>query len=419
MLSKNVLIIILIIPIIQPVMGLSTPGEVEPTQYQQFVITDVSPVEYYPSDIKTINITIQNIYDYSAFGVSAVIDKDKADPIKFTHELQKYVGNEVGGGQKVTIQYEVYIRDTIPKGTYYIPLTVLWSTVEDGTVKRQEDLYIGIKVAENPDVIKIDTINVTTIPENIKPGDTFKLKVTLKNIGNSKLNQIRAALDVKMPFSSVGSSTEQYISSLEPGQNTEASFSLQTDKSAISRLYNFNFTLEYKDYTNRLQSQQGNIGINVQEASEAYIQDITLDPTTLNPGSGGLLMVRLANAGTNDIKNVRITIFGGDKILTQTQNFLGVIRPGAPSAETTSFGVNVDPDTQAGNYGLSIQINYDDVNGKHYSKSNLYIIKIDKKSSIIPISNETLYYIIYAFIFTVLSYGIFLIVGSRLEKRSE
>lgn len=392
-------------------MGAFEPGEVAPAQYHQFVITGASSVDFYPSDIKTINVTIQNIYNYSAYGVSTVIDPTKADPIKFTQQLQKYIGNEIGPKRNFTIQYEVYIKDTVPKGTYYIPLSILWSTVADGTVKRQEDLYIGIQVAENPDVIKIDTVNISTIPEDIKPGDTFKLKVTLKNIGNSKLNQIRAALNVQMPFSSVGSSTEQYISVLEPGQSAEALFNLQVDKSAISRLYNFNFTLEYKDYTNRLQSQQGSIGINIVESSEVYIQDVTLDPTTLNPESEGLLMVQVANAGTNEVKNVRVTVFGGEKILTQTQNFIGIIRPGPSNSETTSFGVSVDPEIEIGEYGLNIQINYDDVNGEHRSRSNLYIVKVNEKSSIIPVSEETLNDILYAFLFAAMSYGIFILVG--------
>lgn len=406
--------------IIQPAMGLFEPGSVETAQYHQFVITGVSPVEFYPSDIKTINITLQNIYDYSAFGVSTVIDKDKADPIKFTHELQKYVGKEIGGNQNFTIQYEVYIKDTVPKGTYYIPLTVLWSTVADGTVKRQEDLFIGIKVAENPEVIKIDTVNVTTIPEHVKAGDTFKLKVILKNIGNNKLNQIRAALDMKVPFSSIGSSTEQYIPLMEPDQSAEVIFSLQADKSAVSRLYNFNFTLEYKDNANRQQSQESSIGINLEEASEAYIQDVTLDPTTLNPDSDGLLMVQIANAGTNEIKNLRVTVFGGDKILTQTQNFIGIIQPGAKSSETASFGVHVDPEIDPGDYGLNIQINYDDVNGVHNSKSSLYIVKVRETSSIIPVSDQTLKTLndtLYAFIFAVMSYGIFLVVGFQIDKK--
>ncbi len=396
-------------------MGVSEPGEIEPAKYHQLVITDVSPIEFYPSDVKTINITVQNIFGYSAFGVSTQIDPSKADQIKFTHELQKYVANELGPNQNITIQYEIYIKDNVVKGTYYIPITVLWSTVKDGTVKRQEDLYIGIKIVENPEVIKIDTVNITTIPEHINPGDTFKLKVTLKNIGNNKLNQIRAALDVKLPFSSVGTSTEQYIPLLETDRSEEIIYNIQVDKLATSRLYNFNLTLEYKDYTNRLQTQRNSFGINIEELSEIYIQDVTLDPTNLNPGSEGLLMIQVANAGTNGIKNVRVTISGGDKILTQTQNFIGIIRPGA--SESTSFGVNVDPQAKIGKYGLNIQINFDDANGQHYSKSNLYIMRIDKKDSIIPVSDETLSSMFYAFIFVVMSYGIFLVAGFQLDKR--
>lgn len=344
-------------------------------------------------------------------------DKNKADPIKFTHELKKYVADEIGPNQNFTVQYEVYIQDTVPRGTYYIPLTVFWSTVKDGTVKRQEDLYIGIKIIENPEVIKIGIVNITTIPENIKPGDTFGLKVTLRNIGNSKLNQIRALLDVRMPFSSVGSSTEQYISLLEPGQSEEVLFNLLVDKQTPSRLYNFNFTLEYRDYTNRLQSQHSSFGINVEEVSEAYIQDVILSPTTLNPGSEGIIMVKVANAGTNVIKNVRVTVFGGEKILTQTQNFIGIIRPGTSALETTSFGVRVDPEIEVGNYGLNININYDDVNGEHRSRSNLYIIKISEKNSIIPVSSEILDYMLYTFIFMAMSYGIFLMVGFQIKRK--
>ncbi len=391
------------------------PGDIEPVKYHQFTITSVSPIDFQPSEIKTINITIQNVFGYPAFDVSTVIDPNKAEPIKFTNELQKYISKEIGPNQNSTIQYEVYIKDTVYKGTYYIPLAIIWSNVKDGTVKRQEDLFIGIKVADNPDVIKIDTVNITTIPEKIKPGDTFKLKVALRNIGNNKLNQIRALLDVKLPFSSLGSSTEQYIPLLEPGQSAEVIFNLVVDKQASSRLYNFNFTIEYKDYTNRLQVQQSSFGLNIEELSEVYIQDVTLDPIKLNPGSEGLLMIQIANAGSNEIKNVRVTMFGGEKILTQTQNFIGIIRPGASGS--TSFGVSVDPKLDVGKYGLNIQINFDDANGQHHTKSNLYIVEIDGKGSIIPISGDTLSFMFFAFLFTLMSYGIFLVVGFQLDKK--
>lgn len=406
--------------------AITQSGEIKPVQYHQFVITDVSPVDFYPAEIQTINITMQNIYNYSAYGVSTVIDQNESQPIKITHELQNYVGSEIHGNQNFTTQYELYIPDTVPKGTYYIPIGVLWTTVPDGIVLSQENLYIGIKVIENPDIIKIETENITTIPEHITPGNPFKMKVTLKNTGNSVLNQIRAFLDVQLPFSSIGANTEQYISELEPNQSADVFYNLLVDKETPSRVYNFNFTLQYKDYANRQQLQEGSFGVNVEDAPDVYIQDVTLDPTTLNPSTEGLLDVKVANAGTNDVKNVRVTIFGGENILTQSQNFIGVIHPGgASTSATTSFGILVDPNMQKkdyGEYGLNIQINYDDASDQHHSISSLYILKVTEQvSQFIPLSpqveDDIINDILYTFIFTVMSYGIFLLVGYQLDKK--
>lgn len=413
----RILIITLLILGIHPVMGLFEIGTVEPVKYHQFVITGVTPIDFYPSEIKTINITLQNIYNYSGYGVSTMIDPEKADPIKFTGELQKYVGNEIGAKKNFTIQYEVYIKDNIPKGTYYLPLNVLWSVMEDGTAQRQEPLFIGIVVAENPEVIKIDTVNITTIPEHVKSGDRFKLKIVLRNVGNSRLNQIRVGLDVKIPFSSVGSSTEKFINEMQPYQTEEVLFDLATDKQTPSRLYNFNLTLDYKGNSNRLQSQSGSFGIDVEDFSELYIQDVNLNPTTLTPKGEGLLMVQVANAGSNEVKNVRVSVFGGDKILTQSQNFIGVIKPGPKESETTSFGVFIDKDIDIGEHGLNIQINYDDVNGNHHTKSKLFIVKVSDIGSIISIDDSKINDLMYVFIFTAFSYGIFLIVGFQIDRK--
>lgn len=393
----------------------ANPNEFESAKYTQFVVTDFSPLEFYPSDVKTINITVQNILPYSVYDVVTAIDPIEAEPLKFINQVQKYISSEIRPNQSFTVQFEISIKNEIPEGVYYIPLSMQWSSEAGGTMKSQKKLYIGIPVGQNPELIKIDMINITTIPEHIIPNNVFLLKIRLRNIGNDKLNQIRASLDVRMPFSSIGSGNEQYISSLEPDQSVEVVYNLQVDKQAVSQLYNFNFTFEYKDSSNRFHSQHSNFGVNVEELPTAYIQDVTLDPTTLNPSSTGLLLVQIANAGTNEIRNVRVAVFGGEKILTQTQNFIGIISP--QKAETTSFGVHVDPEMELGKYGLNFQINYDDINGKHKSTSNMYIVRIDEEDSIIPISEKTLYNILYSIIFVIMSYCIFLVVGFQIDKK--
>jgi hypothetical protein len=382
----------------------------------QFIITNVSEYDFYPGETNIINITIKNVRENSVFEVTSNIAS--TEPVKIKKELSKYRQGELFPNQEYTFQYEIYIEEGGSKGVFNLPLSVLWTTVEGGVVQKQEDLNIGIEIIENPEDTKIDTINITTIPKQIKPGDQFELKVILKNIGKSNLNQIKASMEVDLPFSSVGSSTQQYIPLMEPGQSAEVTFNLKIDKNALSRLYNFNFTLEYKDNTNIVKYQTSSFGIDIEEISQVYIQDVTLEPTALVPDTEGLLLIQIANAGTNEINNVRINIFGGEMILTQTQNFIGILRPGTSASETTSFGVWVNPDIEAGNYGLNIQINYDDVNGIHKSKSNLYIVKVDEEASIIEtITGETITGINYMFLFALMSYGIFIIVGFQINKK--
>jgi len=395
------------------------PGTTGPvTDYRQFEITGVSPTEVYPSDVKEISITLKNIDDArAAYSVSTVVNPDQA-PLQVVGGLGKFGGSLIMPHDSFTVDYTVNVKDSTPKGIYYLNMTVVWAADRANTQIHEENLYIGIKVADNPEMIKINTVSIATNPEHIHPGDQFTVTVMLQNIGNTKLAQIRAVLDADRPFSAIGTSTEQYIPLLEPGQTAGTDFSLKVDKQAVSRLYNFNFTLEYRDSSNRLQTQQGTFGVDVEEQSQIYIQDVRLDPTTLNPGTEGLLMVQIANAGTNTVKNVRITIFGGEKILTQNQNYIGIIQPGPTSSETTSFGVLVSPDTPPADYGLYIQLNYDDVAGNHFSQSNLYILKISQPGSLIPVPRSYLLYMVYAVVFLVVGYAIFLGTGYRLEREN-
>ncbi|VVB84501.1 Uncharacterised protein [uncultured archaeon] len=423
-----IILIIISMHLVNPVEGQNqsanniesiNQGTVEAVGYSQFTITNASPIEFYPSDIKTIEITFQNIYNYSAYGVSAVVDPDKADPLKITSNLQKYVGDEVGAKQNVTIQYEIYIKDSIPKGTYYLPITILWSTVPDGTIKRQQDQFVGIRVTENPDIIRIDTTNITTTPEHINPGDSFKVFVSLTNLGKNKLTTIRATIPAELPFISDSSSSDRFIELLEPNQSEVIQFDLRADKMATSRVYNFNLSLEYKDSFNRIVDQESSFGILVEEVPEIYVHDIIIDPPTLQPGADGLLSLQMTNAGTNEIKNVKIAIKGGDGILTQTENFIGQI--GAKKSQSLSFGVHVDSNLKTGHevkigvYGLNMQITYDDANKNKNQYSYLFPINIVSVSSL-PISADTIFTLLYIFMFVIFSSIILFIKAKKIEK---
>lgn len=420
MLSLKTIICISLISMVFSI-PLTNGDFVEKSKIHQFVITEVSPSEFYPSEVKTINITLQNIQEYPVYNLTFKIDPKEAEPIKFIDELMKHYKGGLYPDEKYTLQYKIYIKDTLEKGVYYVPLVVMWSTLQYGVVTLvQEDLYVGIEVVENPKDFKIDITDIIA-PTNIKAGDTFIVKINIKNVGKKKVGSIIAKLELPPRFASIGSDTEEYVESLEPNSSAETVFNLQVDKQAISQLYNLDFTLEYKDENNRVQEKNSSFGIMVDENPPVDIQDIILEPTKLTPGTDGLLMIQVINAGTNKIKNVKISIYGGENLLLQSHNFIGEISPG--NSETTSFGVYVNPDKikipekiKIKRYGLNIQISYEDIIGNSYTKSKIYTLSVIKESSLIPISGTGIRILVGAFIFIIISYVIFWITGSRIRN---
>lgn len=376
----------------------------------QFIITNVSQYEFYPGEINPINITIKNIRGNSVFEITSNITT--FGPIKIKKELSKHRPGELYSNQECIFQYELFIEENAQKGVYYLPVTVYWSAVDDGVVQIQEDLTLGIEIVENPDDVIVDITDVI-FPTEIKAGDNFPIEIELKNIGKKQIGSIKANFPLFHPFSSIGPDTEMFIPLLEPNETVKIRFDLQVDEQAVSKLYYFNFTLNYRDQINRLISKTNVIGINVEEESSVYIQDIILEPTLLMPETEGLLMIQLINAGTNPIENLKIIIYGGDELLAQTQNFVGQIGPG--ESKTTSFGIYVDPEVMTGKYGLNIYITYNTA-GKDKAFSYIYFTNVIPSSSLIEIPEEVISIAIAFSAISVLTYIIFWMIGSRIAK---
>lgn len=380
----------------------------------QFAISGVSPYEFYPGDLKTINITVKNIRKNTVFDVSTNITTPGS--VKVKKELMKQRPGALYPDGTCTFQYELYIGEDSPKGVYYLPVTVMWYVVEGGAVLIQEDLKFGIEVVESPEDVKIDIVDIIS-PAHIKAGDNFTIKIGLKNVGEVKAGSIRADLPLYLPFASIGSDTEIFIPPLNPAETANMEYELQVDKQAVSKLYNFNFTLQYRDQNNRLISKNSGFGINLEEAPPLYIQDIIIEPTVLGPGTGGLFMIQLVNAGTNPVENIKVMVYGGDEILSQTHNFIGQIDPSA--SETTSFGVYVDPEAKTGKYGLDIRVTYETIGGGTHTLSNMYLITVTPPSSLISIPDDAVFIVEVTAGLLLLSYIIFCIIGSRIARSKE
>ncbi len=418
MIFKKIAFYLIIIIMFTPTLAIGfqdDPGQVYSAQFSQFMITNVEPVEFFPGDARSLNITIKNIRQNSAFDVTFSMNPQNADILKTTGGLTRSFEGEFYPNQTYTIQYNIYVRNDVISGVYYIPINIKWYSVESGRVYRQDDINlstIGIRIIDNPEAPKLDVFEIHT-PDRILPGDTFPLTLKIMNRGEKATSSLILALSLSPPLSSIGSDTEEYLSSLDPNSTADINFNISIDKNAVSKLYPINYSLQYYDDKNRLKTSNNYFGINISEVSKVYVQDISLQPPAIEPGDDGILLLQIANAGTSPIKNVRIVISGARDLLAQTNNYIGEIAPGGVGSST--FGVFIDPTLKKGTYGMTIQVSYDDTYGHRQSLLYVYPIKV-VLIPIIPISMDTLLEIFYILIFILASYVIFLIRGSRLVK---
>jgi len=391
-----------------------TVGTAEEGNYRsKFCITNISPIEFRPAESSTISIAIKNIGNRSAYHVATEILIDDTSPVKVIGKAKKSVGHfthhSIGMGREATVQYEIYVDKYAEIGVYYVPLRVIWSDKpeKEGNMSR-EILNIGIRVIGCAKEAKIDILNVTTVPEVLKPGQEGVLKIQLKNIGYSTINSLKVRLSAAPPFTPIESDLEEYIATLNQNETVVVNFNVGVDRQAESKYYELNLQLEYEDETARVNLENSTIGIKVKGRPTIYIQEIILEPSKLTRGTSGLFMVRLINAGTEDAEDVKIRI-AQKKILSEMHQLIGEIAPG--KSETATFGINVDPKAKIGKYGLGIDISYKDKFGNQYSEFKIYDISIFPKKRLIP--KRYLYVLIGIMILLFIGY---IIIATRTKE---
>lgn len=165
-----------------------------------------------------------------------------------------------GEETKTPSKFVIDIADRAPSGTYSLILNTVYGYQENVQVSGDEltadgrikDLEIGIwykAKSQNhtvPVVIKKEAdFEVVDVESNLRGGDEGLLKVTYKNTGNLPARDATARISTYTPFSTTDD--QAFIGTLEPGETSEAVFSLNVDDGATPKMYSINSEIRYDD----------------------------------------------------------------------------------------------------------------------------------------------------------------------------
>ncbi len=253
------------------------------------------------------------------------------------------------------------------------------------------------------------------VADEIVPGETSRITITLRNDGNDDIEDVSVSLDLtEVPFAPFDSSSEYSIDEIREDKTKDAFFSIITLNNAQSGIYKIPLKITYIDLgDDQLKTKNSLISIVVN--SEPII-DVNIEDSLLLKNQDNDLSIKITNKGLSNAKFLEVEI-GNSRyvsILSQNRHYLGDI----DSDDFDSIDIKVFINKNAPDKTtLPLTVIYRDDLNKEYIEDFEIPLTIYTKNKAIEVGlierNNTIAYIVGGVIFVIL-----IIVYRRLRKRA-
>jgi len=246
------------------------------------------------------------------------------------------------------------------------PIKIRYTT-DDGLTWSRSDFDIRVQTSDA--IISIDEIRLN--PEQIGPGATAELKITLTNNADSLLKNIRINLGIvdaqsaELPITPIGSTNEKMIENIGSDESKDVIFNLIADADAISKVYKLPITVSYSDILGKNYSKEYYTSLIIGEEPDlvASIEESEI----ITSGKAGKITLKFTNKGSSDIKFLNVILLDSDKydIISSKEVYIGNID--SDDYESGEFNLYIKG-TRSSSVQLPIQIEFKDANNKQFKK---------------------------------------------------
>jgi hypothetical protein len=320
------------------------------------------------------------------------------------------VGREVVLEYKIRVAEDAVSGENELKGRYCIDEGICVTTTFNIDVKPRDAI---LSVAE-----------VSTIPNEIAPGDHVSVKIKLNNIAESLMENIRVKLDLyekletatsisynELPFTPLGSTNEIAIEKLSKGESKEITFDLIADADAEIGVYKVPIVLTYSDSTGTNYTRNYITALILNDEADLYA---IVDESTVCKGSSGLVDVRFINKGLTDIKFLDIELKESDDYEIKSSNRIYIGNLDSDDYETAEYRISVG--SRKDSVDLLLNLNYRDAINNPYQEEIVVPLSLDNESCNGQTGSRTGLII---FIIVVVGVGIFFYIRWRRCKRKK
>ncbi len=360
---KWILIAILLLSLFTPVTSAQSPA-LTITEYT------IQPEILTPGELGTVTVTIKN----TAVNASADITDIYLFASEFEHDHKHFEHlGMLGGGSSTSVTFVFTAPEE--EGIYFPAIHIVYRP--EGSLTRDTLRYpFPVRVNERTSLKEASLEVEKDIPEEIRPGDDFKLSLTLTNRGETAAHNIFVEIgEVQSIYSN--DPNNYYIERLDPKKSHEIQLHFKSSKDTPTGTIVIPIVITNEGLSSEVKKQSELAGIEVVGEAELSISNVKTEPLNIKEGEYFTLLLRIENTGDEDAKSVKINLvspFEGTKTA-----FLGKIEPDDDAPATFSLRAN-----KAGELTNRLTISYKDDFGEHQISEEIILTVNPEDNEYVP-----------------------------------
>lgn len=319
-----------------------------------------------------------------------------------------------GASERLT--FTLTVGSEVKTGSYPLTYKLTYNDADDKEVTKEFGYYVNVVNADEDNGGKTDlTVSVSEPAGTYGVGQVFSVKLTVKNTGESKTEDIViTALGNKDNAVVPRSTAVKQIKELAVGEERSYSFDFAATSEAGSKNYPLGFDIEYRTgakteegYETRKFTQYSGVNIyNPDKENEdeegkdedkktstpkIIISRYKCDPVIVEAGKSFNVEMTFKNTHpVKTIKNIRLyltvdeeteekgNVFTPDK--ASNTYYINEITPGGEVSHT--FNMFTVPDADARTYSLNVNFEYEDAEFNEYKSTELVGINVKQKAEL-------------------------------------
>lgn len=363
----------------------------QPLLVIQSATTD--PATPQPGQAFTLSLTLVNRGDYKATNIRISLASGQTLAIP-QQSSSLWVLDQMPRQQTAHLDIPLVLSTTAAQGYQLLPLTLEYKDNSYGSFSSQQavGLNVGQKPAATAPIIVLTAY--ATDPEQLSPGDTFTLHMTVDNVGKLAADQLLITLGGAegaslKPFALLDSGNVKYAATLASQDTLEIEQRFIVDGAANSGVYNLPIKLDYDDAddgssTTESKHHTETQVINLRISRRPQFQVSFYKPVApIEVGQTATLPVEVVNIGRSQINVSTLEISAPDLDLSTSSAFIGALDAGTSG----TLDSEATP-RNTGNLPVTVTIHYlDDFNRPQEYTATLTVEVVQAQAT--PVPSET------------------------------